>query len=255
MEAKFKQNIRILNDNKEEKEEAKFIVEKYSLIDLIGKVKSQDEIDKKRKNQTISYYFEDIKTPLLPGEQWLPYWSSENKNTSGWIEKYKEVKSIDASNLGRVRFFNLENEKQIKPQIEYYTQRKGYLCLEGKYTQLPNDLVYQIIANVWLEEYQESKPDGLNRRDEDKCPWAVHHISNDGYDNRPENLIWLKWCDHACVHPFMINFNIPSVCRKCSVSQELKHILGKYKSEKNIRTINDLPDWSIFLIDENNFRA
>jgi hypothetical protein len=54
--------------------------------------------------------------------------------------------------------------------------RKGWLYVKiGDPTR-----VYRFVAETWSE--------GPN----DTLDWEVHHITNNGYDNRPENLIWIK---------------------------------------------------------------
>lgn len=131
--------------------------------------------------------------------------------------KYKDIQSIEVSNLGRVRINGKNNVK-----IQNDKNQEGILqvtCYHGLKE------VYNLVAQTWLEPHPTENPPIENVRAEDKCSWSVHHISNNGYDNRPENLIWLKWCDHAKVHPFMIhchNKYIPNICLKCPVYEQMK---------------------------------
>lgn len=48
--------------------------------------------------------------------------------------------------------------------------------------------VYQIVADIWLEK--PSNASGLR----------VHHITNNGYDNRPQNLVWVTEAEHKILH-------------------------------------------------------
>ena len=49
--------------------------------------------------------------------------------------------------------------------------------------------VYQMVADAWLEDYIYDETEG-----------HIHHITNDGYDNRPENLILVSATEHKKIH-------------------------------------------------------
>lgn len=49
--------------------------------------------------------------------------------------------------------------------------------------------VYQMVADAWLEDYIYDETEG-----------HIHHITNDGYDNRPENLILVSATEHEKIH-------------------------------------------------------
>ncbi|MEI8389572.1 MAG: hypothetical protein WCG23_06760 [bacterium] len=226
MEEVFKQSIKNFNDFGNE---IGTTHNRYTLKELINKIIPQELIDKDRQDKKELYIFEDIKTPLLQEEQW-------GLHPEG---KYH------VSTLARVKY-----KDEILPQKNKLNDKgkemRGYLVLAQ------NESSNGIKLNTTKHIYEFAAETFLRER---PCDGAVHHITNNGYDNRPENLIRLKWCVHACIHPFMVDFRIPYVCQKCSVCKELKDILKEYKNKKNINTINDLHDWSIFLIDENNFSA
>jgi hypothetical protein len=46
--------------------------------------------------------------------------------------------------------------------------------------------IYRLVAETWLECPFE-----------DSTGWVVHHITNDGYDNTPNNLIWVTKEQHT----------------------------------------------------------
>ncbi len=51
--------------------------------------------------------------------------------------------------------------------------------------------VYQMVADAWFPDYAYGETDG-----------QIHHITNDGYDNRPENLIILKENEHKKIQHY-----------------------------------------------------
>ena len=125
----------------------------------------------------------DAKTDAadLPGEKWQPCRSAQ-------------YAGIWASNFGRIkvrgRLVQLcdtvyrNNRELLCPVVDMSSPGKGYLELMSR----PGVYVYRLVADAWLV------------RPDHGC-WAVHHISNDGYDNRPENLIYLPHPDvHNAIH-------------------------------------------------------
>ncbi len=92
-----------------------------------------------------------------------------------------------ASNYGRIkcdgRVAALKESRgdaagQLPSQdlLNKYPSLVGYLKAAGK-------AVHQLVADAWLD----ARPDGYTE---------IHHISNDGYDNRPQNLIYLTKEEH-----------------------------------------------------------
>ncbi len=66
----------------------------------------------------------------------------------------------------------------------------GYLWVE-----IPNaskELVYRLVAEAWCEKPSPAYTD-------------VHHIANNGTDNRAENLLWVTKEQHAEIHPWLKN--------------------------------------------------
>ena len=104
----------------------------------------------------------------------------------GEIFKKHPEKDVEVSNLGRV--------KQGDCVLEQYDpQNNGYLFVDIKSIRKTIPVkVYRLVAETWVE-----------RPDIDESYNTVHHISNNGYDNRIENLMWVTEWQHAMIHPWM----------------------------------------------------
>lgn len=121
---------------------------------------------------------------------------------------------IYASNRGRIKvngkICTLYEEISKNPKKEEYKEQLtkplfnvliknqenhiGYLL-----AKIPDDIkrnanheyfgqyVYRMVADAWLINKNEKRT-------------IVHHITNDGYDNRPENLIWVSGDEHNQIH-------------------------------------------------------
>ena len=105
---------------------------------------------------------------LMPKEEWRTDPSRKGK----WAYK--------VSNYGRVK----DSEGNILNQIDSPELGKGWLVLE-KY---PSVFVYHLVAEAWLEYPKEG------------TGWQVHHIDNDGYNNRIDNLIYVSDTTHSRIH-------------------------------------------------------
>lgn len=109
------------------------------------------------------------------------------------------IKGLFVSNKGRLKY----NEKIVEQVEEYQNNSSqthiGYLQIKKddnidlwyKLKDKDEKYVFQIVAKTWL-----IKPENKYQN----CIYEVHHITNDGYDNRPENLIYLTSCLHRNVH-------------------------------------------------------
>ena len=86
------------------------------------------------------------------------------------------------SSMGRVKY-----DAKIVPQDD--TEKTGYLKLDvdKKFNVNHSVNVYTLIAKAFLGK---KEGDGYD----------VHHIDNNGYDNRPENLILLTRTQHYALH-------------------------------------------------------
>ena len=94
------------------------------------------------------------------------------------------------SNLGRIKL----NGILVHQDDENFN---GYLKMtkttEGKDSDNRSENIYIFVAAAFLPNYKK----GMH----------VHHINNNGYDCRPENLILLEKDQHSLVH----NFPIPEL--------------------------------------------
>lgn len=138
----------------------------------------------KQNYQELSYSF-NLDNEVFKEELFRVYYQNEDSNLN-----------IEVSNLGRIRI-----NKRIAEQTEKYNNYNkeykniGYLQLkycEDEYIRkawkvIKENYIYEMVAKMWL-----GIPDGKN--------WEVHHITNNGYDNRVENLIWVKKDDHIKIH-------------------------------------------------------
>lgn len=122
------------------------------------------------------FYFQNIDPKEIDeGERFIPL-------------KYDEY-SLEVSNYGRIRY-----EGKILKQVDDENKKNGWLWLDcPEYKKLHHSdkaYVYQLVADAWLGP-NPGKKGGYYHR---------HHINNNGYDNRPENLIWLTREEHNQIH-------------------------------------------------------
>ncbi len=119
----------------------------------------------------------------LPGEEWREHTSTK----------------LLISNLGRVKTPDGKlQDQEDKDGMLGYLQLTNWKGIQNdgsfSFAKLKLEYVYQLVAETWLEKDEEGQKEFGNDR------WEVHHITNNGYDNRPENLIWLKQRLHQAIH-------------------------------------------------------
>ena len=110
------------------------------------------------------------------------------------VFKKHPKKDVKVSNFGRVKRGNCILE-------QYDPQNNGYLFVDIKSTKKTvSEKVCRLVAETWLE-----RPDIKGQSKDKKNEWynTVHHISNNGYDNRIENLMWVTEWQHAMINPWM----------------------------------------------------
>jgi hypothetical protein len=132
-------------------------------------------------NNTPVYKITDIE--ILPGEVFKKYPNNINityLNCRNFIKHYDKI--IEVSNLGRVKIDGILQEQ--KEMIYGYL----YINLNDKI----NYNIYRMVGETWCPCPVE----------ETNKYWQVHHITDNGYDNRHENLIWVNSDEHRFIDPF-----------------------------------------------------
>jgi hypothetical protein len=132
----------------------------YSLDELKELVNSP--MDNKLFQKIKRYMHLITYSKALPGEVFRKYPLSSS------------LAALECSNFGRIRL----NGDICKPVEE----KPGWLYVYFDKQKYP---VYRIIAETWCVCPSENL-----------SGWEVHHITNDGYDNTPANLIWIKGDAH-----------------------------------------------------------
>ncbi len=145
----------------------------YTIDELNSKVITRAEILNEYKNEKKeSQIFRNTEPAVSTKKVW--------KNCP-------ENPGIEVSNFGRVKIDGeIWKQRDVK-------NKPGYLILDNfrsvpeKYKEYIRqfDYVYQLVARLWLGNHIQ-----------DGSTWDIHHISNKGHNNRPENLIWMRRDDH-----------------------------------------------------------
>jgi hypothetical protein len=94
---------------------------------------------------------------------------------------------VEASNLGRIRYngnilLQIPDENNPHPY--------GYLKVKTIPGVMESKLVYRLVAETWCERPSEIYD-------------TVHHISNNGMDNRVINLLWVTREQHSEIHAWL----------------------------------------------------
>lgn len=110
----------------------------------------------------------------------------------GLSESFKEIwrevpdnKKYTVSNLGRIKLNGILVHQDDNNFNGYLKMTK---TVEGKDSDNRSENIYIFVAKAFFSNYKE----GMH----------VHHINNNGYDCRPENLILLEKDQHSIVHNF-----------------------------------------------------
>lgn len=112
----------------------------------------------------------------------------------GLSESFKEIwrevpdnKKYTVSNLGRIKLNGILVHQDDNNFNGYLKMTK---TVEGKDSDNRSENIYIFVAKAFFSNYKE----GMH----------VHHINNNGYDCRPENLILLTPPQHSKVHGFPV---------------------------------------------------
>lgn len=113
----------------------------------------------------------------------------------GLDETFKEIwrevpdnKKYTVSNLGRIKLNGILVHQDDNNFNGYLKMTK---TVEGKDSDNRSENIYIFVAKAFFSNYKE----GMH----------VHHINNNGYDCRPENLILLEKDQHSIVHNFPVS--------------------------------------------------
>jgi len=133
------------------------------------------------------YMFSVITSKNLPGEIFRKYPKNINfayHDFRPFLQSDESKKyNIEVSNYGRIKINN-----DIKKQIE---EKIGYFYVKTEKIHYP---VWRFVAEVWCEFPFD-----------DTLGWQVHHISNDGNDNTPDNLMWIKDSSHNSIPKYAVD--------------------------------------------------
>jgi hypothetical protein len=104
-----------------------------------------------------------------------------------YFSDFPEFTDIKVSNLGRIMYkgeiwLQHPDRKNVKNYDYLYVDIPGY----------KNKPIYQFVAETYL---LKSNPDRTKYN-------TVHHISNNGFDNRVRNLIYVTPEQHGTIHSF-----------------------------------------------------
>ena len=113
----------------------------------------------------------------------------------GLSESFKEIwrevpdnKKYTVSNLGRIKLNGILVHQDDNNFNGYLKMTK---TVESKDSDNRSENIYIFVAKAFFSNYKE----GMH----------VHHINNNGYDCRPENLILLEKGQHSIVHNFPVS--------------------------------------------------
>lgn len=161
----------------------------YATKELAYSILPNDVIDAKYKAGITPYFQKEEEN--LPGEEWR-----QHEKTKLQVSNFGRIKTPDGTLQKQQN--KQEKQKEIIGYLELADWKKVEKCLGFKFSALKLEYIYQLVAETWLEKDEKGQKEFEGR-------WEVHHITNNGYDNRPENLIWLKHGLHQKIHS--LNFN------------------------------------------------
>lgn len=153
----------------------------------------------KKKHQQVYNCLEE----KVPSKILYEVYELDNDFVEIWLPvKIKTKVPYCVSNLGRIAVDLGNNKRKILLQEDYkdFKSNKikhGYLCIsfendkKFKGTLNHSTCVYNYIGWTFFPESLSQKLD-------------IHHINNNGYDCRPNNLIPLRPREHSKVHGFFV---------------------------------------------------
>lgn len=100
--------------------------------------------------------------------------------------RYFENLKVSGSNLGRIRDYQTNEILLQKIDPDKSTQDYLYVNVPDGRGKIINVYVYKIIAGLWCKKPIIAEGKVLH----------IHHITNNAFDNRPSNLIWVEGSIH-----------------------------------------------------------
>jgi hypothetical protein len=147
------------------------------------------------------YSLEELKKKLRTGKEnkFLNYNTRINKYNFENINNLcrifgQNINELTISNFGQIRYKN----KLLEQSLVKDGRHKGFMggiydsYLEINFERFHLDnwifLVHRLVAEYWCKNI-------------DPCVFnIVHHLNNDGFDNRVDNLIWVTNEQHNLIH-------------------------------------------------------
>ncbi|MDR3258255.1 MAG: hypothetical protein LBT51_01410 [Fusobacteriaceae bacterium] len=141
----------------------------YSIEELQSKIEIPEDLYKPFLLVGDKYYHEYKEVKPIPGEEFV------------YFPEYDEIK---VSNFGRIIYHNEILHQESRSKKDY-----DYLCVKIPEYRFPI-LVYKLVAETFL---LKDNPDPSKYN-------IIHHISNNGFDNRVINLIYVTSEQHKEIH-------------------------------------------------------
>jgi hypothetical protein len=177
-------------------------LKRYTIEDLQKEVVFPAEFPtiKGAQGKAIKAIYDEMDSKELQGEKFKQYPQNLKYATKAFREFLKNNSDnldIWCSNYGRIKI----NDIIQKPFLEKPDDPSNdalYVKIEGKNKATYYYLVYRFVAETWCNCFADIENGKIKYSNniEDTTSWIVHHLTNDGYDNRPENLLWVSKALH-----------------------------------------------------------
>ena len=181
-----------------EKEVIGYNEKKYTLYELRCSANNYKTSDPKEYREIIKNKYAKVYNCI---ESEVPV--SILKEVYGYDMNFKEIWDYYASNLGRMRHFGkimLQDDKDLNGILRLVDYGED---VENEHNFNKSTPVYRFVGMAFFN--------GALIQSENK---HIHHIDNNGYDCRPENIIPLSQTEHSIVHGWEIGTEGESKCSK-----------------------------------------
>ena len=191
----------LLNKGLEEETEVKnYNGRIYTLYELRASANNFKANDSKTCREKLKKKYSKIyncKTEVIPVELLREVYEI-NENNEVWknLDEFRN-KDYSVSSYGRIKHFGKLVKQEEHKELSGYLYMVSYLNEDTKFTGNTSIEVYKFIsAGFYNENYKVY---------EQKHEYDIHHINNNGYDCRPDNLIPLTPREHSKVHGFLVS--------------------------------------------------